>query len=310
MAPDDTTMTSVPRARNAGDILGDSGQPGRARAGRVLVHDQRAADLDDHAAGGGERWRHAAAFCRVSWMMFCNARNTSGTPWPVTPDSSITGRPEALRNAAAREEISRGVIASILFRPISSRFFRETAAIRREFVAHRSPCPDHVTRGAVNEVQHDRATLDMAEEAVTEAGALMRALDQAGDVGEHEFLGHRQPDDAELGMQGGERVIRDLRVGRGGGGEKGRLPGIRQSNQSGVGDQLQAQPDPALLARPAFGRLARRPVGRGLVMRVTEAAIATAQQRHALTRPIEIGQHRLLVFGEDLGADRNLDHHV
>jgi len=33
------------------------------------------------------------------------------------------------------------------------------------------------------------AALDMAEEAVAKAGALMRALDQAGDVGDDEFFG-------------------------------------------------------------------------------------------------------------------------
>ena len=54
--------------------------------------------------------------------MFCSARNTSGTPWPLTPDSSMTGRPDAFRNAATREEASRGVMASVLFRPISSGF--------------------------------------------------------------------------------------------------------------------------------------------------------------------------------------------
>ena len=37
----------------------------------------------------------------------------------------------------------------------------------------------------------------MAEEAVAEAGALVRALDQAGNVGEHE-LGLVDADDAEL----------------------------------------------------------------------------------------------------------------
>ena len=40
---------------------------------------------------------------------------------------------------------------------------------------------------AVDEMQQHAAALDMAEEAVAEAGALVRALDQAGNVGEHEF---------------------------------------------------------------------------------------------------------------------------
>src|SRR5580692_1495099 len=92
------------------NVLGHPGEPGGTRRCGLLVDDQCAADLDDHTAGLSERRYHAAAFCRVSWIMFCNARNTSGTPWPVTPDSTMTGRPEAFRNAAARAEISLGVI--------------------------------------------------------------------------------------------------------------------------------------------------------------------------------------------------------
>ncbi len=58
-------------------------------------------------------------------------------------------------------------------------------------------------------MEQHAAALDMAEEAVAEAGAFMRALDQAGNVGQHEFaLVDR--DDAELGMQRGEGIVGDL----------------------------------------------------------------------------------------------------
>ena len=36
-------------------------------------------------------------------------------------------------------------------------------------------------------MQEHAAALDMAEEAVAESGALMRAFDQAGNIGQHEF---------------------------------------------------------------------------------------------------------------------------
>ena len=39
----------------------------------------------------------------------------------------------------------------------------------------------------VHEVQEHRAALDVPEEGVAEAPALVRALDQAGDVGEHQL---------------------------------------------------------------------------------------------------------------------------
>src|SRR6185312_11930105 len=122
-----------------GEVGGDPVQPVRAGAGVVLLHHEGAADLHHQALGVREAGDHGAAAAdarpatgsarvgagglrRTSWIMSCNARSTSGTPCPDTPDSSITGRPDALRSAARRAEVSRGVIASALLRPISSGF--------------------------------------------------------------------------------------------------------------------------------------------------------------------------------------------
>ena len=41
--------------------------------------------------------------------------------------------------------------------------------------------------GAVDQMQQHAAALDMAEEPVAEAGAFVGALDQAGNIGQHEF---------------------------------------------------------------------------------------------------------------------------
>ena len=60
-------------------------------------------------------------------------------------------------------------------------------------------------------MQQHAAALDMAEEAVAEADAFMRALDQAGNVGEHEFAVVDR-DDAELRVQRGEGIVGDLRL--------------------------------------------------------------------------------------------------
>jgi hypothetical protein len=89
--------------------------------------------------------------------------------------------------------------------------------------------------------EHARA-LDMAEEAVADADAFMRAFDQAGNVGQHEFA-RVDARHAEARMQRRERIVGDLRLGGGDGGEEGRLAGIGQADQTGVGDQLQPQPD-------------------------------------------------------------------
>ena len=68
-------------------------------------------------------------------------------------------------------------------------------------------------------------------------------------------------------MQGGERIVGDLRLGMADARQEGRLAGIGQADQAGIGDQLEAQPEPALLARPARIGAARRAVGRGLEVR-------------------------------------------
>ena len=149
----------------------------------------------------------------------------------------------------------------------------------------------------------------MAEEAVAEPGALARALDQPRQIGEHELLAMRL-DHAELRAQRGEGVIGDLGPGARDGGEEGRLAGIGQPHQPGIGDQLQAQPDPALLAGPAGVGAARRAVGRALVMRIAEAAIAASKQDMALAGGGEVEQHLLILLVEDLGADRHAQHHI
>jgi hypothetical protein len=86
--------------------------------------------------------------------------------------------------------------------------------------------------------------------------------------------------------------------------------GVRQPDQAGVGDQLEPQPDPALLAGLAGIGAARRAVGGGPEMRVAEAAVAALGQHHALAHIGEIGKQRFLVLVEHLRAGGHLEHHV
>ena len=130
-----------------------------------------------------------------------------------------------------------------------------------------------IVAGAVDQMQQHAAAFGVAEEAVAEADAFMRAFDQAGQIGEHEFA-LVDAHDAELRMQRGERIVGDLRLGGADRGEEGGLAGIGQADQAGVGDQLQPQPDGALLAGLAGIGAARRLVGRGLEIGIAEAAIA------------------------------------
>ena len=184
----------------------------------------------------------------------------------------------------------------------------EPLAVGVELGAHGLVVFAGVLAGAVDQMQQHAAALDVAEEAVAEAGAFVRAFDQAGDVGQHE-LAAVALDHAELRVERGERIVGDLRLRRADRGEEGGLAGVRQADEAGVGDQLQPQPDPALLARLAGIGVARRAVGRRLEVRVAEAAVAALRQHHALADLGQVGEQRLLVLVEDLRADRHLQHH-
>src|SRR5690606_7799980 len=108
----------------------------------------------------------------------------------------------------------------------------------------------HILLRAIDEMDEDAAALDMAQKAVAETLALMRALDKAGNIGEHEAASV-EGDDAEAGCQGGEGIVGDLGFCRAHGGKEGALARIGQADESRIGDELEAQPDPFFLTRLA-----------------------------------------------------------
>ena len=111
----------------------------------------------------------------------------------------------------------------------------EAGAIGFELVADGAPGGGDVLDIGVDQVEQDAGALDMAEEAVADPGAFGRALDQPGNVGQDE-IDALVADDAELGVEGGEGIVADLGLGVGDGVEEGRLAGIGQADQAGVGD--------------------------------------------------------------------------
>ena len=127
-------------------------------------------------------------------------------------------------------------------------FLGKALAVSREFTADGAIVGAGIGARRVHEMDERAAALDMAQEPVAEAVALMRALDQAGYVGEHE-VAPVDPDDAETGMEGGEWIVRDFGLGGGDGGEEGRFAGVRQTDETCVGDQLESQKKRALDAR-------------------------------------------------------------
>ena len=69
--------------------------------------------------------------------------------------------------------------------------------------------------------------------------------------------------DAEARLERGERVVGDLGLGRGEARHQRGLARVREAHHAHVGQQLQLEVDPVLLAGPAEVRAARGPVGGG-----------------------------------------------
>ncbi len=168
---------------------------------------------------------------------------------------------------------------------------------------------DRIVAVRVDQMDQHLAALDMAEEAVADACAFRRALDQPGNIGEHEFA-VAVPHHAQLRAQRRERIVAHLGMRIGHLVDKGGLARIGQADQPRIGHQLQPQPYPHFLARPARPVLTRGAVGAGGIAQVPAPAIAAAQQRDTLARMGEIGEHVLLVLGQDLRAHRHLDHQI
>ena len=108
-------------------------------------------------------------------------------------------------------------------------------------------------------------------------------------------------------MQRGEGIVGDLRLGGGDGGEEGRLAGIGQADEAGIGDQLQPQPDPAS-PRPARPGLARRGARLVEVLKwaLPKPPLPPLREHDALADLGQVGDQRLVVLVEDLRADRHL----
>ena len=163
-----------------------------------------------------------------------------------------------------------------------------------------------VERRQVEHVHEQPRALDVGEEVVPEAGALVGALDQAGDVGDHE-LAVVALERAEHRLQRGERVGADLRLRAREPRQQRGLAGVRQPDEADVGQQLEVQVDAALLAGQAALGDPRRLAGRGLEARVAAPAGAAARDRDLLAGPHEVVARAVPLL--DLRAGRDAHDH-
>ena len=82
------------------------------------------------------------------------------------------------------------------------------------------------------------------------------------------------PHDAEVGLEGGERVVGDLGLGRRDAGDQRALADVGEPDEGDVGQELELEPEPALLAHLALLGEGRRPAPVGQEPGVAPAALA------------------------------------
>ena len=130
-----------------------------------------------------------------------------------------------------------------------------------------------VDREQVHQVDEDPRALDVAQEAVPESLALVRARDQPGQVGEDEAPVVAELDEAEVRLERRERVVGDPRRGARDAREERRLARVGQADEPRVGEQAQLELQLALGSSGSPGVASRRRlVGRRREARVAEPA--------------------------------------
>ncbi len=167
-----------------------------------------------------------------------------------------------------------------------------------------------VERREIDDVQQQPRALQMAQEAVPEAGAVGRALDEPGNVGDDEAAVGIDADDAEIRGQGRERVVGDVRPRGRDGADERRFAGVGHAEQADVGEDLEFQLEAPLFAGGTRRRLARRAVGARLEMQIAEAALAALGDQRARSVRGEVGDELAAVGVGDHRADRHAQNHV
>ena len=150
------------------------------------------------------------------------------------------------------------------------------------------------------------ASLDVAQEVVTEAPALGGTLDQTRHVGD----GERRlagGDHAEVGDEGGEGVVGDLGPRPRDRRDDRRLAGAREADEADVGDDLELEAYVELVTglpqQREAGCLALRRGQRG----VAETAPAAAGDHHRRAGTDEVGEHVALAVLDQGAAGHGQD---
>ena len=102
----------------------------------------------------------------------------------------------------------------------------------------------------------------------------------------------------EVGLEGGERVVGDLRLGGRDGGDEGGLPDAREPDQGDVGEQLELEAQPALLAHLALLGEGRGPPPVRQEPGVAAPAATALAGEPALAGADQVGEHDAVLVAD------------
>jgi hypothetical protein len=185
---------------------------------------------------------------------------------------------------------------------------RRTAAVLLDHGEVRDGVAVRLQRRGVQDVHQDGAALDVPQELQAEALALAGAGDEARDVGDG-VDGRTGGDDAQVGHEGRERVVRDLRLRRGEHRDQRGLAGAWVADEGHVGDGSELQDDVPALPRLTEQREAGRLTAGGGQRGVAEAAAATLARDEGGALADQVGED-VPGLVEDDGAVRDGEHEV
>ncbi len=141
-----------------------------------------------------------------------------GQPLAARAGDAQERQSELRRAAFERGDAIRIVDGVHLVRRDDLRLRGERRVKQLELLAHGVEIAHRVAAGRardVDQVHEHLRPLEMAEELVAEALSAMSAFNQAGHVGDREAAVAAQAHDTQIRRQRRERIVRDLRTGRG-----------------------------------------------------------------------------------------------
>src|SRR5262249_24306888 len=162
----------------------------------------------------------------------------------------------------------------------------------------------------VDQVDQDAGPLDVAQETVAQSLPFRRTRDQTRYVRNHEAPALVEPNDPERGSKSPEGIVGDLGFGRRHTRHERGLADIRYANDAHVGEELELEAYPALLAGASEVSASRSAIRRAREASVASSAASAGGRSQALPRRRQIPEKISRVAPGHHGPERNAEDRV